>query len=177
MKKVFTLIFFAILQACSIEPVQYHMNNKFNEQEARKMMKTGTASIVGQAFLRTASGDIKTCAGYQVDLIPATKYANERMEQLYQNTDRGYNIANRFTINFIPDEVSYHQFQKSTICDAQGNFSFKNISEGTYFVVATVIWNAYYANQWGAHTLPQGGHIMQKVRISKGEKEDIILTY
>jgi len=42
----------------------------FSDAEFASWAGTGNANIGGQAFLKTLGGDVKTCAGQDVSLIP-----------------------------------------------------------------------------------------------------------
>lgn len=55
----------------------YTMQTHFDPSDATWSKQPGTASISGQAFLRTRGGDVKTCAGSKAFLAPSTPYTRE----------------------------------------------------------------------------------------------------
>lgn len=172
MKKLFLMFLFVFLSACTITPEQIELKNKFDVNEAKRLMKDGKNTIKGSALLRQVDGGIQTCAGEKVILFPFTKYAEERMSYLYANTERGYNSHRSFIFN--PDEADYAVFVKKEYCDVDGRFTFKKVADGTFFVVTPVRWNVVL-NQYGA-TQAQGGILMQKVTVKNGETKRVVLS-
>ncbi len=94
-KFIFLLFFVSCIMLLSCMP---QIRNKiiklsctFNPCEIRWFTeKQGNNTIKGQAFLRTIGGYIRTCAGYDVLLVPFSSYAKERILHLYGNTKRGF---------------------------------------------------------------------------------------
>ena len=112
-----------------------------------------------------------TCAGNVVYLIPVTAYATERIRATYPNGDRGYNpagLAGRKPV-FSPDQPDYKTLMRDTRCDTQGYFRFDDVAEGNFYVVTGVIWqvNEYF---------PEGGTLMQLVRVPPKGQVEIVLT-
>jgi len=92
-------------------------------------MKPGKAIITGQVFATTKSGEIRYAAGRVISLHPATTYATEYFHiQIVQGNDLS-----------SPDQ-RFVGFEKETVSDASGNFEFKNLPEGKYYVVADFSW-------------------------------------
>ena len=141
------------------------MQNSFNEKEASNLMNKGNNTISGQAFLRQLGGGIVTCAGYEVKLIPATKYAEERIRQLYVSNEQGANLYRHYA--FTPDEPLYHNLIHKTICNKSGNFTFTHVSNGSFFIVAPVIWAA---------RTKEGAWLMKKVTVTNNETKEVIVT-
>jgi hypothetical protein len=56
----------------------YALRTPFLDSDFRPWSKPGPAAISGQAFLRTVGGDVKTCAGQDVSLMPGTQYNDGR---------------------------------------------------------------------------------------------------
>jgi hypothetical protein len=131
----------------------------FPEEEylALPRMGSGTASITGQAFLRTRGGDVKTAAGEQVILNPLTSYSKE----WYALSKAGAPIAE-------PDErLKIYYIQQ--VADATGRFTFKNVPAGAYFVTTTIYWEAPGAGL-------QGGRVADLVTLTEGQTLEIILS-
>ncbi len=142
----------------------------YNAADGAWAAKPGKNTISGSALMRTMGGDVKTCAGLMVELIPDTPYARELVSIVYKSPDGGYFPAGVMTAP-IPDPA-YARSVRRTVCDAQGSFSFDGVADGAYFVTASVIWNI--PQQYSA--LVQGGDIMQPVSVSGGEVRKLVLT-
>ncbi|WP_146180674.1 hypothetical protein [Pseudomonas sp. HMWF032] len=154
-----------VLVGCAIaKPV--NLTSSFNAQEARELTRPGVNIVSGSALIRQNGGGVVTCAGLQVLLIPKTAYAAERMRVIYGNTERGYNSVYR-QVAFNPEIPEYQSINRSTLCDAQGHFSFDDVADGSFFVVSQIVWNV------GG---PQGGAVMQAVTVRGGESKQLVLS-
>ena len=172
MKKIFFTLICLGLTACQIPtklPI-HNMQNQFDIKQAETLMKKGKNTIIGNSFLRQRGGQIVTCAGYQVELIPATTYAEERMFYLYTNTENGINNSSAY--EFIPDSSEYYKLQRETICDSSGHFKFDNIADGTFFIITRVMWEI----PRGHFIQQNGGYLLKKVTVKNGETKEIIIT-
>ena len=79
----------------------------------------------------------------------------------------------------IPQE--FYDQKKTTVADAKGEFSFKKLADGEYFVMVDIIWtvrgeryNEY--DRLVSDNYKAGGTLCQKVSVSGGEVQEIILT-
>lgn len=179
MKKSASISMLLFLCSCAYQEIEtVQLKNRFDEAEARQLMKSGKNTIEGSAVLRQSNGGIQKCSGNVVALFPATKYAAERIEYLYGNSIEGSWEANRLTgqLNrkyvFNPDEKNYNKYVKYTKCDVDGFFSFSNVADGSFFVIAEVIWSAFN----GKNNLSYGGALMQKVTVKGGAVKKIVLS-
>lgn len=135
----------------------------------------GTNSIRGSAVLRTVGGEVRSCGGYEANLIPDTPYSRERMSHLYGSTERGFQqVPNILTpqITFEQDPADYQSVGRTSACDAQGEFEFNDLPDGPYFVVVPIIWSV----PTGYVTEMQGGRLMKRIELSGGERERVVLT-
>lgn len=139
----------------------------------------GPANLHGQAFLKTVGGDVKTCAGARVLLLPATPYVDE----LLTKTKAG------ISVQVDPRLMSY---SRSTICDAQGSFSFVGLPAQRWYVLTDVTWGVPHIEEPGDRSGPltslllgipaapetdqQGGELMQVVTLTSGDNQ-AFLTY
>jgi hypothetical protein len=171
MKKLYIFSVLLFLSSCVTPPKTIVLNEKFNEAEAQRLLKPGKNTIEGSAVWRQLNGGIQKCSGYKVDLLPSTKYAEERMKHLYGNAERGIN-QNRVFI-FQPNEEKYHKLVRTTYCDIDGKFSFENVQDGTFFITTQILWEVQ-VNQYTTQTY--GGVLMQKVTVKGGEKKKIVLS-
>lgn len=139
----------------------------FDEAHARLLVADGVNTVKGNAFMRQRGGGVVTCAGQTVRLIPATAYARARFRELYGTEDgpasnRGSNVT------FYPDPPEYLTVVRSTRCDSQGNFVFERVADGEFFVATLVTWEVARALQ--------GGNLMQRIKVSGGSTETVILS-
>lgn len=157
-----------VLTACSV-PRQVtpiiQIQNAFDEAQAQALVKDGTNKISGNAFLRQAGGGVVTCAGNTVSLIPATEYAKERMIAIYGGQEGV--LTSRTAPRFNPDVPAYRKYIKTTPCDSRGDFEFDKVADGEFFLTTTVSWLV------GGYT--QGSALMQKVTLSGGKTEKVIM--
>jgi hypothetical protein len=147
----------------------YNIEAEFVASDAEFILDEGTANINGQAFLTTRGGDVRTCAGAEAQLFPATDYAKERIDVLYRGT--GFN--NFMDPIFVPDESEYHRLMRNTLCRADGTFSFNNVSAGHYFIYATVTWEVPTGG-YGLRT--SGGNVLKEVIVQEGETVEVIIN-
>ena len=141
----------------------------FDPNEVSYITKRGTATIEGQAFLRQRGGGIVTCAGFEVILIPAGQFATERMTQIYGSRDGGrinvFGGANQENV-----DPRYLQMTRKTTCDAEGDFEFREVSNGAYYVFTTVTW------QVGNSIVPEGGGLARRVEVNGNRDVRVLLN-
>lgn len=131
------------------------MHTKFDYLEHEPYAKPGENGISGQAFLRQQEDSVVTCAGSRVLLVPATSYFREMFWHMI--------IAGSEP---EPPETPYPSLKsmiRRTQCDAQGNFSFSEIPDGTWFILTQV--NAR-----------DGGVLITEVTLSNGRIIQVLLT-
>lgn len=166
-----TLLGLAALTTTACATTTVPIAAPFDAQDAARIFEEGSNTITGSAVLRMRNGGAQTCAALPVLMVPATRYASERIAAIYGNSRRGYNPAS-FGRNpqFDPDVPDYARHTRQEICDAQGEFSFDQVADGSYFVIARVTWEIP-----GNYFL-EGGNVMAFVEVSGGETERVILT-
>jgi len=134
------------------------MAQPFNVSDFLPFKGPGPANLDGQAFMKTVGGDVKTCAGNPVYLIPSTPYNDE----VVVHSQLG-SITNR--------DPQATQFTRSGICDVSGKFSFEKVPARRWYIVATVKWGVPTENGINA----QGGEVMKVVDLKSGQNQ-VILT-
>jgi len=130
------------------------MRTKFDYSEHEAYAKAGDNGIRGQAFIRQEGDSVTTCAGNRVLLLPATSYFREMFWHIIAGSEPN------------PPGKPYPSLKgmiKRTDCDAQGNFSFSEIPDGTWFVLTQV--NA-----------KQGGVLITEITLANGETPQVLLT-
>ena len=106
------------------------MQTKFDYSEHEPYAKPGENGISGQAFLTRQGENVVTCAGNRVLLLPATSYFREMFWHMIVAGSEPK-----------PPETRYPSLKsmiRRTECDAQGNFSFSAIPDGTWFILTQV---------------------------------------
>ncbi len=158
----------AMLAGCAAPRKVVHLQSRFDDAEARARLSRGPNKIVGSALIRQRGGGVVTCAGNNVALVPATDYASERMKHLYGSDQFGYLPVFSPLPRFEPDYPGYSANMRITACDAQGTFEFDGLADGDYFIVTHIVWEVQSSYQ--------GGALMQRVKVSKGETKKIVLA-
>lgn len=160
------------LAACSVPPPAT-MSATYNPAEVAWAAREGNNTISGSAVLRTVGGDVKTCAGLKVTLMPVSAYATEYMEKTFGSSDSG---ISRYTPNVTLDPAfTGSDLTRNSICDAEGRFEFTNLPDGEFYVISNVTWGAVQGGRY-AYVATQGGDLMQRVSVSGGQRKNIVLT-
>lgn len=141
----------------------------YDKASAHRMLQPGPNVIVGNALLRTQGGEVRTCAGELVRLIPATAYVDDVMRQVFGETEHGYRSLGTGRSLQLPQPNPAYDDVRSTRCNSNGMFVFTNVADGTFYVMTDVKWNV---SQYGT----QGGMLLEKVRVAGGKKVEIVMT-
>lgn len=145
----------------------------FDPQAVAWSKKPGNNAITGTAEL-TLRGQSKTCAGLEVRLVPDARYTRERVAMLYGTATEGFVDAEAARrVQERPGAVvdpAYARSHKVDTCDAKGRFAFNGLADGTYYVLAPVVWRKAGA------TTTDGGFLMERVNVKGGETKRLQLT-
>jgi len=157
----------------------YQMTTLFSVQDFQPWAGSGPANLHGQAFLKTVGGDVKTCAGEPVILMPDNPYS----EEMVSADAKGFPDA-----NVDPRVTSY---LRRTICDAHGNFAFFNLPVGGWYIDTKVTWEIPHIEQPGERPGPltslllgipppptndqQGGELRKSIRLEPGENQAFLI--
>ena len=146
----------------------------FESRSADYVLADGDSVVWGSAFSRQRGGDLVSCAGNTVYLMPDTEFYNWVLSPVTvttrggqfgiggaRYTDREYPVAER--LNGEPS-----RWVRTTSCDIDGRFEFQGIPRGSY-IVATVI-------TWFAAGSPQGGAVSQSVVVDGVADTEVTLT-
>jgi hypothetical protein len=155
-----SMIMLAGCAANTAQPRPVLMSTTFSDADFAPWAGSGNAEIQGQAFFRTLGGDVKTCAGQNVALIPSNSYGREMVSRILS---AGGNIPGN-----IDNRVE--RYGKTEKCDAQGSFSFKNVKANTWIVFTIVTWFA--PSRYGIN--PQGGVLLKTIETRPGENHVIL---
>jgi hypothetical protein len=147
-----------VYQPVATRPIP--MTNAFDPKEAQHMLRRGTNTVKGSAHIRREGGDLATCAGMEVALIPATEYAVERTRIQYNSGYVGYlpavaPSASNPRPTPATTDPEYVQISRTVTCDAKGDFTFQDVAEGSFFIITSVVWR----DGFNTH----GGTLMRRV--------------
>lgn len=157
MKKFATGVAIAALYGC-VSVTKVPVTAPFIASEAMHILDEGPHTVAGQSFMRTMGGEVRTCAGYEVSLFPATSYAAERMRIMYGSDTAGIRTASLVRKEPSTTDPEYMRLSRNTKCDANGRFSFEKVASGSYFIVTAVIWSTGQP-----YSAPQGGYQMRRI--------------
>lgn len=118
--------------------------------------------------MRQQGGGVVTCAGFPVQMFPATPYAKARMTAIYGSELGGY-IRPSQAQTFVPNPPAYQSLTRTSRCDAQGFFKFEKLKDGDFYVIAPVV--------WVISNVTQGGMLSTLVRVKDGEPKEIVLAH
>lgn len=94
---------------------------------------------------------------------PVTSYSNEWYEKLYV---QGKNLE--------AADPRIWDYTKTDIADGEGQFVFKNVPLGSYYVTTAILWEAAVGFQGALVT--QGGLVTKKITVNDGETLNVIVT-
>ena len=180
MRLILTALAFSVgLTGCLINAADYErpaptvLPVDLTHDEVAWATERGENAVLGQALMRTRGGEMKTCAGLEVLLIPVSAYSAARIENMFggEATGFAYNMGRAFT----PDPTAFHDSMRRTICDAHGNFTFDGLPDGKYYVIARVVWDAVQGSSY-IYTAQQGGFLMSRLSVTGGISHRVILT-
>jgi hypothetical protein len=136
----------------------------FPSAEYEALPKTGSATVTGQAFLKTRGGDVKTGAGNTIYLEPVTSYSTF-----------GY-VHKDYRGRLSPVAPELEQYKRSVVADATGRFTFKDVPEGKYYLSGKVSWEVPQFSQYGSYMSTQGGDIWKTIIVKNGQQLEVMLT-
>lgn len=148
------------------------LETRFDMDEVSWILVEGDSSIGGQAFLNMPNGDVKGCAGFNVELLPVADYANERILKTYGNNTSGQILLRDSPPKFTPDAEGYHEMGIKGQCNQENDFLFEGINAGEYYVIAFIIWDHQDGD---APAEKDGGGVMKRVSVARGEHKTVLM--
>ena len=148
----------AILVGCAtVQPLR----SAFNDDEFKPYEGTGTSTITGQAFMKTVGGDVKFGAGESIVLLPVTSYTTELRKR---STIGGERLG--------PIDGRLEKYRRTTRADGNGNFEFKNLPQGEYYVSCAIFWQV----PGGLILEETGGIAYGQAKVGPGETTKVVVT-
>lgn len=123
---------------------------------------TGTATVEGQAFLKTRGGDVKYGAGNTVLLIPNVPHTFDWYTRITSSNPNSAGVLDDRATALI----------RKTVAGGDGRFKFENVPAGPYLILTTVTWETG-ASYMGT----QGGYVGAPAQAVDGKTTDVIVTY
>lgn len=149
------------LVACVVATPQ-PIRAPFVEREFAPYRGKGTSAIAGQAFLKTRGGEVKFGAGNEVVLVPVTGYTQEMTRMMKAHIPVTHERDPR-----------YAAYRRTTRADGNGNFEFKDIPAGRYYVDCVIHWEV--PGPYGT-TSTTGGVAEAEATVGRGETAKVVLT-
>jgi hypothetical protein len=165
MIRLLVLCLSILLLGCIKEPRLQNTAVPFDSKVLLPYAENGTAKITGQAFLKTAGGDVKVAAGNTIELWPATGFVKE----IRRIKDAGFDVAN-LTVEHVQ---TMRPYIRESIGDAQGGFEFTDLPAGEYMLETYLTWKV--PGRDGLYDT--GGLISTFVTLKEGETKRIMLTH
>lgn len=121
----------------------------FDAAEVAYIHDVGTHRIEGNAFLRKKGGDVVTCAGEAVRLVPLGRFAKKYFRIRY---------IEKIPATFgVWDAPLFHDHIRTSRCESDGRFLFTEVAAGDYFIETRVSWHVYSLGTQGGDV----GHALQ----------------
>jgi len=158
-----------LVGAVSCVPVSQTVTLKqpFDKAQAERLLRPGNNTIKVNAFMRQAGGGVVTCAGEDIDLVPATKMAEERVTALYGSVNGGYRPVGLGGLKFENEDPDYTNKWKTGICSSDGRAIFSKVADGDFYITTRVVWTVQY---------PQGGNLSKRISVKGGETLEVVLS-
>ena len=153
MRKLLPLFIACTLASCATSPQQAAQETTAKTDEAiTAALLPGTSRIKGQAFAKTASGDVRYAADVPIYLLPKTPYVESCMKS---QPPADASCSQKLS-----------QFRLKTMADGEGRFEYLKLKPGTYYLEAAMPWGV--SSQSGA--MVAGGKFTTQVKIETDDQ-------
>ncbi len=99
----------------------------------------GANAIAGHVAYRTGPAESWTCAGQSVGLTPETPFSAEHMRAIYGSTQGAIEPVAAVRARSAADPgVDYSRYLRTTSCDARGQFAFRGLPDGAYYLITPI---------------------------------------
>lgn len=130
---------------------------------ARFALDTGDASIEGSGCLRQRGGDVVSCAGSPVWLIPDTPFFQWASDQ------------SRIALGRALSRPEVTEYVREATCDVDGRFTFDDVPAGAYLAGTVVTWEVPGGPPLYISST-QGGPVFTSVDVETASAQTIAIT-
>lgn len=161
-----------VVSACAAYPPRV-LSNEYRAQDVAWFTSRGDNTLVGEALVRTRTGEVRTCAGLMVKLVPDSAHATERLGHFFTQGDRGsYSALDLAGVeNFENADPQFYDQARTAVCDSNGQFRFEDLPDGSYWIIAPISWRDN-PDAW----IPKGGVVGLRTKLQGGETETVVMT-
>ena len=178
MKKLIALILSLGIASCATSPSAQFYERKIplDESALSWVLMDGNSVISGNSFIRdnlAINQGPHTCAGYEVNLVPEDAYFKEELGLFFDNFENSFWDRNTQFYEYSLDDAA-SKYTKQTTCDSQGNFEFRDVAEGNYYLITAV---SYEGGPF--RTFPptmKGGWLLKKIYVDGISNQRVVVS-
>lgn len=142
----------------------------FEPAKAAFILEKGTATITGNSYVKDSVGEVITCAGNNVYLVPVNEYSRERYTYLFGGSAEGFSPDEMIRkIKFKPDDPSFRQYMRVSTCDYEGKFVLKDVPAGHYYIGTNII------SEVDGYNTIDGGAYAQEIELHSAQTLNVSL--
>ena len=135
----------------------------FDPAQVPRASLRGSNTVRGSALLRVGRGEVRSCAGATVALLPDSDYTRDRMRRLYGSVEQGSNtLAPGSTRRIEAADPTFAETVRTVTCDIHGRFAFTGVPDGIWYVTTSVGWRT----RGNDPASQAGAALMQRVSLS-----------
>ena len=168
-KLLFAVVGFGLVAVgCVRQPqvINAPPTSQYDNEKAAMFMAEGPNTIRGNAFLKTRGGEVRTCAGNPVLLLPDVQYNRSVLQQSHPSGSRS---ARQPSVDLGAATSVFTQYGRKTTCDSNGEFIFDNVAEGDFIILSRVVWEVPGSGY-------QGGEMVDYVSTRNKSNQKVIIT-
>lgn len=132
----------------------------FSDEDFAAYRGDGSASLEGEAFVKTENGEVRNCSGESVFLAPYTPFDMDVITAFFFHIDLALKKAGPAA-----------PYWRESSCDSQGKFTFEDIPEGTWIAITIVRWGNS-GRVIGGHS--EGGQLAKKIDLRSGKNRIVM---
>lgn len=159
------------LAGCAAGPKAVDLGIRFDPDATAPLLKPGNNTVEGSALVRFVNGDILTCAGNFVSLVPVTPYSRAWAKELTGKESGGFRAFSEGEQKFN-DQDAFYKAQIDSTCAVDGKFSFDNVADGEFYVFTMA--KQQIATGVGAYL--RGGLLTKLVKAEGGKTVRVVLA-
>jgi len=126
----------------------------------------GTGRVEGQAFTKTAGGELRYAAGNTIGIRPDTLYVRDALRF------KSYKRIGENIVTSEPNLGFLDRYARQTTGDGDGRFAFDGLPAGTYVLTATITWYAPGVERLNE----QRAEVVGDAEVREGETARVIVT-